>query len=61
MTDTALEASEIDTSSVQAAIDRAREVLRNKASVMSREEQTYLEASLAKQIAILDYNRRRHR
>ena len=61
VTDTALEDAEIDTSTIEAAIEKAQEALRNRASVLSREEQTYLEASIAKQLAILDYNRLRKR
>ncbi len=60
VTDTALEAAEIDTDTVQKALERAQDALRNRASVLSREEQTYLEASIAKQLAILEYNRRKH-
>lgn len=61
VTDTALQTDEIDPSSVQAAIDRAQAVLRNSSSVLSREEQTLLEARIAKQLAILDFNRRKRR
>ncbi len=59
VTDTALEAAEIDTDTVQQALERAQNALRNRASVLSREEQAYLEASIAKQLAILEYNRRK--
>ncbi len=59
VTDTALEAAEIDTDTVQKALDRAQAALRNQESVMSREEQAYLEACIAKQLAILEYNRRK--
>lgn len=61
VTDTALEVDEIDTSSIEKAIERAQDALRNKASVLSREEQAYLEASIAKQLAILEYNRHKKR
>ncbi len=61
VTDTALEADEIDPSSVEQALEKAKEALRNSASVLSREEQTRLEASIAKQLALLDYNRRKRR
>lgn len=61
VTDTALEAGEIDPNSVQEAIDRAQNALRNQSSVLSREEQAYLEAVLSKQLAMLDYKRtKRH-
>lgn len=61
VTDTALEADEIDPSSVEQAIEKAKEDLRNSASVLSREEQAHLEAGIAKQLALLDYNRRKRR
>ncbi|MDO5471748.1 MAG: ATP synthase F1 subunit epsilon [Akkermansia sp.] len=59
VTDTALKPGEIDSTAVQAAIERAQAALRNSESVLSREEQTYLAAQLAKQLAILDYSRKR--
>ncbi len=59
VTDTALEAAEIDTDTVQKALERAQAALRNQESVLSREEQTYLEASIAKQLALLEYSRRK--
>ncbi len=59
VTDTALEAAEIDTDTVQKALERAQEALKNRESVISREEQAYLEACIAKQLAILEYNRRK--
>lgn len=61
VTDTALEDAEIDTTSIEAAIAKAQKSLKNSDSVLSREEQAYLEAVIAKQLAILDYNRARHR
>lgn len=61
VTETALEDAEIDTNSIEEAIARAKEALKNKDSVLSREEQAYLEASIAKQLAILDYNKTRRR
>ncbi len=59
VTDTALEAAEIDTDTVQQALERAQAALKNRESVISREEQAYLEACIAKQLAILEYNRRK--
>ncbi len=59
VTDTALEAAEIDTTTVQQALERAQAALRNRESVISREEQAYLEACIAKQLALLEYNRRK--
>lgn len=59
VTDTALKPGEIDSTAVQAAIERAQAALRNSESVLSREEQTYLAAQLAKQLAILDYSRKK--
>ncbi|MFI3244795.1 MAG: ATP synthase F1 subunit epsilon [Akkermansia sp.] len=59
VTNTALDSEEIDTDSVEQAIARAQEALRNKASVLSREETTYLEASIARQMAMLDYKKQR--
>ncbi len=59
VTDTALEAAEIDTDTVQKALERAQAALKNRESVISREEQAYLEACIAKQLAILEYNRKK--
>ncbi len=59
VTDTALEAAEIDTDTVQQALERAQDALKNRASVITREEQAYLEACIAKQLAILEYNRKK--
>ncbi len=59
VTDTALEAAEIDTHIVEQALERAQKALRDRASVISREEVAYLEACIAKQLAILEYNRRK--
>ena len=59
VTDTALKPGEIDPSAVQAAVERAQAALRNSGSVLSREEQTYLAAQLAKQLALLDYSRKK--
>ena len=59
VTDTALKPGEIDSSAVQAAVERAQAALRNSGSVLSREEQTYLAAQLAKQLALLDYSRKK--
>lgn len=61
VTDTACEAAEVDTKTIEAAIEKAQEALRNSSSVLSREEQTYLEASIAKQLALLEYNRLRRK
>lgn len=58
VTDTALQADDINPDSIQEALQRAQDALRNSASVLSRAEQTKLEASIAKQLAILDYNRK---
>lgn len=59
VTDTALQVDDINPDSIQEALQRAQDALRNSASVLSRAEQTKLEASIAKQLAILDYNRKR--
>lgn len=59
VTDTALVADEIDPSAVQAAIERAQAALRNSETVLGREEQTYLAAQLAKQLAMLDFTRKK--
>ena len=61
VTDTALEAAAIDTDTVQAALERAQQALRDRSSVLSREEQTYLEACIAKQLAMMEYSRTRKR
>lgn len=58
VTDTALEAADIDTDSVQQALERAQTALRNSGSVLDREEQTRLEASIAKQLALIEFQRR---
>ncbi|MDD6813312.1 MAG: ATP synthase F1 subunit epsilon [Akkermansia muciniphila] len=60
VTDTAVSAGEIDTDSVGEAVERAQKALREKASVLSREELVYLEAAIAKQMAMLEY-RKHHR
>ena len=57
VTDTALEAAAIDTDTVQAALERAQKALRDRSSVLSREEQAYLEACIAKQLAMMEYSR----
>ena len=61
VTDTALDADEMDPGSINAAIEQARSRLRNESSVLSREEQTRLEASIAKQLAMLEYKTRRQK
>ena len=53
VTDTVLEADEIDTNSAQ-------ESFRNQSSVLSREEQTHLAAGIARQLAMLEYRRKKH-
>ncbi len=59
VTDTALVVDEIDNSAVQTAVERAQAALRNSGTVLSREEQTYLAAQLAKQLALLEYSRKK--
>ena len=59
VTDTALTVDEIDTSSVEKALERAQAAFRDGASVLDREEQAKLEAAIAKQIAILDFRKKR--
>ena len=59
VTDTALAVDEIDHSAVQTAIERAQTALRNSSTVLTREEQTYLAAQLAKQLAMLEYSRKK--
>ena len=59
VTDTALTVDEIDTSSVEAALERAQAAFRDGASVLDREEQTKLEAAIAKQMAMLDFRKKR--
>ena len=61
VTDTVLAADEMDPSSINAAIEQARNRLRNESSVLSREEQTRLEAGIAQQLAMLEYRlKKRH-
>lgn len=55
VTDTAMAADEMDPNSISAAIERAKEDLRNSDSVLSREEQMRLEALISKQLAMLEY------
>jgi F0F1-type ATP synthase epsilon subunit len=59
VTDTVLSVDEIDTSSVEAAIARAQETYRNQTSVLTREEQTLLAASIARQLAMLEFRRKK--
>lgn len=59
VTDTALTVDEIDTTCVEKALERARAAFRDGASVLDREEQAKLEAAIAKQIAILDFRKKR--
>ena len=59
VTDTALSVDEIDTNSVEQALERAQAAFRDGASVLDREEQARLEATIAKQIAILDFRKKR--
>lgn len=59
VTDLALDSSQIDESSVERAIEEAQEVLKAR-SEMSREEQARFEASLTKQIMMLNF-KRKHR
>ena len=59
VTDTALTVDEIDTTSVEAALERAQAAFRDGASVLDREEQAKLEAAIAKQRAILDFRKKR--
>ena len=47
VTDTALTVDEIDTTSVEKALERAQAAFRDGASVLDREEQTKLEAAIA--------------
>lgn len=61
VTDTVLAADELDPSSINAAIEKASTRLRNESSVLSREEQTRLEAGIAQQLAMLEYKRRMHK
>lgn len=60
VTDVALEASDIDESSVEAAIQAAVKALKER-DKLSLEEQTRLDAELGKQLAILEYNRKHKR
>lgn len=59
VTDTALTVDEIDTTSVEKALERAQAAYRDGASVLDREEQTKLEAAIAKQMALLDFRKKR--
>ena len=61
VTDTALAADEMDPDSITAAIARAQHDLRNKESVLSREDQLRLEALISKQLAMLEYKNNRKR
>lgn len=59
VTDTALTVDEIDTSSVERALERAQAAFRDGASVLDREEQAKLEAAISKQLAMLDFRKKR--
>lgn len=59
VTDTALTVDEIDTTSVERALERAQAAFRDGASVLDREEQAKLEAAISKQLAILDFRKKR--
>lgn len=61
VTDTVLEADEIDASSVEEAVARAQETFRNQSSVLSREEQTHLAAAIARQLAMLEYRNKKRK
>ena len=61
VTDTALAAADIDSDTVEKALKRAQDALKNRESVLSREEQTRLEAAIAKQLAMLEFHKRLHR
>ena len=61
VTDTVLEADEIDASSVEEAVARAQETFRNQSSVLSREEQTPLAAAIARQLAMLEYRNKKRK
>lgn len=60
VTDIALEASDIDEGSVEAAVQAAVKALKER-DKLSLEEQTRLDAELGKQLAILEYNRKHKR
>lgn len=59
VTDTALRVDEIDTASVEQALERAKAAFRDGASVLDREEQAKLEAAITKQMAMLDFRKKR--
>lgn len=59
VTDTALSVDEIDTASVEKALERAQAAFRDGASVLDREEQAKLEAAITKQMAMLDFRKKR--
>lgn len=61
VTDTALAAADIDSDTVEKALKRAQDALKNRESVLSREEQTRLEAAIAKQLAMLEFHKKLHR
>lgn len=61
VTDTALAAADIDSDTVEKAVERAKAALRNSASVLSREEQANLEAAIAKQLAMLEFHKKLHK
>lgn len=61
VTDTVLEADEIDASSVEEAVARAQETFRNQSSILSREEQTHLAAAIARQLAMLEYRNKKRK
>ncbi len=60
VTDVALEASDIDEHSIEDAVQAAVKALKD-VERLSAEERARLDADLAKQIAILEYNRKHRR
>ncbi len=59
VTDMAVDAEQVELNSVEEAIERAQKALRDGSSVMTREEQTYLESRIAQQLALLDFRKKK--
>ncbi len=59
VTDIAVDSAEVDMNTVEEAVKRAEAALRNQSSVLSREEQAYLETRIAQQLALLDFKKKK--
>lgn len=61
VTDMALRENQIRQDEIEAAIERAREHRSKNQPTLTEDELARLEAVIARQLAVLEYNRRKHR